>query len=423
MQLVILAGGKGTRLGLADRPKPMVEINKKPLLEHQILLAKEYGIKEIFILSSYKAEIITSYFKDGKKFGIKIHHIIEETPLGTAGALKTIEEKLEDRFLVFYGDIYMDFDIKSFIEFDKQHDSVGTLLLHPNDHPEDSDLVEIDKKNIVKNLILKPHNDIYYTNLVNAAVFIFSKKIFNYINKNTFCQIEKDIIPTLLENNETIIGYKNAEYVKDVGTPLRLKEVTKDIVNKKTKKLNKKNKRPCIFLDRDGVINEDMKTNPTCESFKLLPQVIDAIRLINQSEYLAIIVTNQPMIAKGFVSIEEVETTHKKLETILGKNNAYLNAIYYCPHHPERGFKGEIKKLKFDCNCRKPKIGMLEEARNDFNIDIENSWIIGDSEKDIQAGNNFGCKTISVQKNIKADYNAQNILDAVKYILSKNKTK
>ena len=208
MQLVILAGGKGTRLGLADRPKPMVEINKKPLLEHQILLAKEYGIKEIFILSSYKAEIITSYFKDGKKFGIKIHHIIEETPLGTAGALKTIEEKLEDRFLVFYGDIYMDFDIKSFIEFDKQHDSVGTLLLHPNDHPEDSDLVEIDKKNIVKNLILKPHNDIYYTNLVNAAVFIFSKKIFNYINKNTFCQIEKDIIPTLLENNETIIEIK-----------------------------------------------------------------------------------------------------------------------------------------------------------------------------------------------------------------------
>lgn len=418
MQLVIIAGGKGTRLGLKDIPKPMVKIGNKPLLEHQIELAKRYGIDEIFILSGYLAYVIEEYFGDGSNFGVKIHHVIEPYPLGTAGSLKLLESKLKDRFLVFYGDVVMDFDINSFIEFDKQYASIGTTIIHPNDHPYDSDLLEIDKNNKVTKVLPKPHNNgEYYQNLVNAAVYIFSPKIFEYIEDGVSQDFGKHILPKVVNKGELLIGYKTPEYIKDMGTADRFEAVKNDFITGKVSRLNKQNKRPCIFLDRDGVINKDMDSKPLCKDFELLDGVADAIKTINKSDFLSVVVTNQPMIAKGFVTFEEVENTHKKMETLLGEQNAYLNGIYYCPHHPEKGFDGEIEELKIDCECRKPKIGMLLQAQKDLNIDLEKSWMIGDSQRDIDVGKNANCKTISIKKDLGADYIAQDLNDAVNHIL------
>lgn len=418
MQLVIIAGGKGTRLGLKDIPKPMVKIGDKPLLEHQIDLAKRYGVDEVFILSGHLAYVIEEYFGDGSKFGVKIHHVVEPYPLGTAGSLKLLEGKLNDRFLVFYGDVVMDFDIASFIEFDKQYNSIGTTIIHPNDHPYDSDLLEINKNNKVTKVLPKPHqNGEYYQNLVNAAVYIFSPKIFQYIKEGISQDFGKHILSKVVEAGETLIGYKTPEYIKDMGTADRFEAVKNDFLTGKVGRLNKQNKRPCIFLDRDGVINKDMDSKPLCKDFELLEGVADAIKSINKSDYLSVVVTNQPMIAKGFVTFEEVENTHKKMETLLGEQHAYLNGIYYCPHHPEKGFDGEIKELKIDCECRKPKAGMLFKATKDLNIDLEKSWMIGDSKRDIEAGKNANCKTISIKKDLGADYVAQDLKDAVNYIL------
>ena len=418
MQLVIIAGGKGTRLGLKDIPKPMVKIGDKPLLEHQIDLAKRYGIDEVFILSGHLANVIEEYFGDGSKFGVKIHHIVEPYPLGTAGSLKLLEGKLNDRFLVFYGDVVMDFDIASFIEFDKQYDSIGTTIIHPNDHPYDSDLLEINKNNKVIKVLPKPHQDgEYYQNLVNAAVYIFSPKIFEYIEEGAFQDFGKHILSKVVDAGETLIGYKTSEYIKDMGTADRFEAVKNDFLTGKVARLNKQNKRPCIFLDRDGVINKDMDSKPLCKDFELLDGVAEAIKSINKSDYLSVVVTNQPMIAKGFVTFEEVESMHKKMETLLGEQHSYLNGIYYCPHHPEKGFDGEIKELKINCECRKPKAGMLLSATKDLNIDLENSWMIGDSQRDIDAGKNANCKTISIKKDLGADYIAQDLNDAVNYIL------
>ncbi len=418
MQLVIIAGGKGTRLGLKDIPKPMVKIGDKPLLKHQIDLAKRYDIDEVFILSGHLANVIEEYFEDGSKFGVKIHHVVEPYPLGTAGSLKLLDGKLNDRFLVFYGDVVMDFDIASFIEFDKQYDSIGTTIIHPNDHPYDSDLLEINKNNKVTKVLPKPHqNGEYYQNLVNAAVYIFSPKIFQYIEEGVSQDFGKHILSKVVEAGETLIGYKTPEYIKDMGTADRFEAVKNDFLTGKVARLNKQNKRPCIFLDRDGVINKDMDSKPLCKDFELLDGVAEAIKSINKSDYLSVVVTNQPMIAKGFVTFEEVENTHKKMETLLGEQHAYLNGIYYCPHHPEKGFDGEIKELKIDCECRKPKAGMLFRAKKDLNIDLENSWMIGDSQRDIDAGKNANCRTISIKKDLGADYIAQDLKDAVNYIL------
>lgn len=420
MQLVIIAGGKGTRLGLKDIPKPMVQIDGKPLLEHQIELAKSYGINEIFILSGHLAHVIEDYFGDGEKWGVKIHHIVEPYPLGTAGSVKLLDGKIKDRFMVFYGDVVMDFDLDSFIAFDKKFaNSIGTTLVHPNDHPYDSDLLEINKGKVVTRVIPKPHDDgEYYQNLVNAAVYIFSPKIFDYIEEGVSQDFGKHILKKVVENGEVLAGYETSEYIKDMGTADRFEKVKNDWITGKVSRLNKKNKRPCIFLDRDGVINPNMDTKPTLEDFVLLDGVAEAIKMINQSDYLTVVVTNQPMIAKGFISFEEVEQTHKKMETLLGEQHAFVNGIYFCPHHPEKGFEGEIPELKIECECRKPKPGMLFKAAKDMNIDLEKSWMIGDSERDLVAGKNAGCRTIFIsdKESEYADFRAIDLLSAIKLI-------
>ena len=106
--------------------------------------------------------------------------------------------------------------------------------------------------------------------------------------------------------------------------------------------------------------------------------------------------TNQPVIARGEVTFDELKNIHNKMETLLGNDGAYLDGIYYCPHHPHKGYEGEIPELKIDCDCRKPKPGMLLQASKDFNIDLNESWMIGDSDNDILAGENAGCKTARV---------------------------
>lgn len=125
----------------------------------------------------------------------------------------------------------------------------------------------------------------------------------------------------------------------------------------------------------------------------MIDGVAEAIRKINESGYLAIVTTNQPVIARGEVSFEELEEIHNKMETLLGKEGAYLDAIYYCPHHPHKGYEGERPELKIECDCRKPKPGMLLNAAADFNIDLSQSWMVGDGENDVKAGLNAGCKT------------------------------
>lgn len=412
MQLVIIAGGKGTRLGLKDIPKPMCPIAGKPLLEHQVELARRYGITEIFILSGHLSHVIKDYFGDGSRFGVKIHHVVEPYPLGTAGSVKLLEGQLQDRFLVFYGDVVMDFDISSFIAFDAMDtNTVGTLLVHPGNHPYDSDLVEVSPEREITGFLPKPHPEgLLYRNLNNAAVYIFGQEIFKVIPENIPLDFGKDIFPAVLALGKRLRAYDTPEFIRDMGTPDRLKVIEKDFESGLVASLNKKYPRKAIFLDRDGTINENMDTNPTVEGFHLLPGVAEAIRKINESHYLAVVVTNQPMLAKGFMTFDELDLIHKKMETLLGEERAYLDRIYYCPHHPEKGFPGEVPELKVACTCRKPEPGMLLQAAKDLNIDLADSWMIGDSQSDIEAGEKAGCKTLKLSDDF-------SLLDAVNSIL------
>lgn len=429
MKLVIIAGGKGTRLGFKEIPKPMVKFNGVPILEHQINLAKKYKINEVYILSGHLSKVIVDYFGDGSKFGVNIKHIIEDKPLNTAGALRQLELELIDRFMVFYGDTIMDIDLASFIKFDSEKkNSIGSIIIHPNDHPFDSDLLEIDNDEKVSSFYSKPHkNNKFYTNLVNAALYILSPSIFNYIPKDVASDFGKDIFPKVILK-ENLYGYKTTEYIKDMGTPDRFKKVEQDIVSGKVLNLNRERKQKAIFLDRDGVINKEVNNLTKVEDFELIERVSESIKLINRSEYLAIVVTNQPVIAKGFITSIQLDLIHKKMDTILGDKGAYIDDLFYCPHHQDSGFEGEVKKLKINCNCRKPNSGMLIEAAKKYNIDLDKSWIIGDRYADVKAGSNVDVSTILLKTghagndkdkyfDLNPDKEFKNLYDAVNYII------
>jgi len=427
MKALILAGGKGTRLGEKTllTPKPMLEIGGKPVLLHQIELLKKYKITDITLLVNHLSQSIVDYFGNGDKFGVKLSYYHEKNPLGTAGGLKDLESDLSKDFLLLYGDVMINMDLSRLISFHRSKDSDCTLVVHPNDHPYDSDLLDIDENGRVKAFHAKPHNEgKYYRNLVNAGLYVLSPSIFDFLKKGKKVDFGKDVFPDIFKKTN-MFGYNTSEYLKDMGTPTRLEKVTKDYLSGRIERSNYEHPQTCIFLDRDGVLNEDIDLISQPEDLNLFEYTGEAITEINHSEYLAIVATNQSVVARNLCTIEELNIIHNKIETDLGICGAYLNAIYYCPHHPDKGYPEENKAYKIDCNCRKPKPGMLFQAAKDYNLDLSKSWFIGDSESDIKAGKTAGCKTIAVRSGrskgyfkTQPDFWFENLKEATSFIVN-----
>lgn len=406
MKTVIMAGGKGTRIAsiAEDIPKPMIKINGKPVLEHEIDCLRKQGLTDIILTVGHLGKAIIDYFGDGSKispftrcnFGVNIEYYIEQEPLGNAGALFKIKDKLTEDFLLLNADIIFDIDFHRFIRFHKKHGASVTLFTHPNNHPYDSGLIIADENSKVKKWLTKEdERPKYYKNRVNAGLHVINPSVLQMGTIMSQIDLDRHILKPLAGSGK-LFCYDSPEYVKDMGTPERYLSVSKDLDSGIVKQKNLQRKQKAIFIDRDGTINKYVGFLRNIDKFELLDNVSEAIRKINTTEYLAIVVTNQPVIARGEVSFEDIETIHRKMETLLGQAGAYLDAVYYCPHHPNKGYKGERMELKIDCNCRKPKPGLLLKAADDFNIDLKNSWMIGDSENDIKAGKAAGCRTVLI---------------------------
>jgi D,D-heptose 1,7-bisphosphate phosphatase len=428
MQIVILAGGKGTRLGpLTERmPKPMVPIAGKPILAHQLEVTQRYGLTRVLILTGYLGDQIAAYFADGSSLGLQISYCREAAPLGTAGALNAAKRLLDREFLVIYGDIIFDLDLNRLIRFHHSHQSSATLVVHPNDHPEDSDLVDIDAHGRIRSLVSKdrpshePHR-----NLVNAGIFCLNRSLLENVPTGTSLDFGGDVVPSALKAGLALYAYNTPEYVKDVGTPSRHAKVEADILSGMVRRRNFAHARPAAFLDRDGVLTRDRDHVRAAEELDLMPGVAAALTRLNRSEYLSVVVTNQPGIAKGFLSDADLERLHTKLETALGDEGAWIDRIYYCPHHPERGFPGERSELKVICDCRKPQPGMLLRAAEELNIDLSASFMIGDRMVDVEAGERAGAATIMVGRGepqhqpqlAKPDFRCDDLVAAVTLIM------
>lgn len=395
MKVVIMAGGKGTRISelFPDIPKPMIPVCGVPVLEREICSLKKQGFTDIILTVGYKANVIMDYFNDGTKLGVHIEYFVEKQPLGNAGALFQLKDKLTEDFLLLNADAMFNVDFNRFVKFHKEQKGLVTLFTHPNNHPYDSGLIIANKDKQVKKWLTKEDTrPEYYQNRVNAGLHVISPEVLNMQITTEKVDLDRQVLKPLCGTGK-MYCYDSPEYVKDMGTPDRFEGVCKDFENGIVEGRNLKNKQKAIFIDRDGTINKYVGFLRDTEQFELLEGVSEAIKTINQAGYLVVVVTNQPVIARGEVTYNGLQEIHNKMETLLGKDGAYLDGIYFCPHHPDSGYDGEIKELKFECECRKPKPGMLLKAAQDLNIDLEQSWMVGDGKNDIQAGKNAGCRT------------------------------
>ena len=437
MKTIIMAGGRGTRISelFPDIPKPLIPIEGAPVLEREIISLREQGFKDIIMTVSHMGDKIMNYFKDGSKLGVSIQTYNEVTPLGNAGAFFKLREQLEDEpFLLLNADAVFDVDFNRMVRYHQEHGGLVTLFTHPNNHPYDSGLIIAEKDMSVQSWLAK--EDVrpkYYKNRVNAGLHVIDPKVLDMLSidadkigtvdemtgKTVKVDLDRQLLKPLAGSGK-MFCYDSPEYVKDMGTPDRFHQVEEDFKAGRVSAKNLSNKQKAVFLDRDGTINKYVGFLRNINDFELINGVSEAIKRINASGYLAIVITNQPVIARGEVTYEELNEIHNKMETLLGNHGAYLDSIYYCPHHPDSGFDGEIKELKIDCDCRKPKPGLLLKAAEELNIDLSKSWMIGDSKNDIMAGKNAGCKTALIgNEDYKQDITVDSLLTFVNDTIKK----
>jgi histidinol-phosphate phosphatase family protein len=436
-QLIILAGGAGTRLRerLGDLPKPMIPVAGKPLLEHQVELARQHGFDDLIFFTHYRADLIQDYFGNGEKFGVRIRHVLETEPLGTAGAVLAGFDALADRFAVMYGDTMVNVDLQRLWQAHSAANADATLLLHPNDHPFDSDLVELDDASRVVAFHNRPHPaDVWRQNLVNAGLYVLEKSALaafkdRMTNASTILDFGKNLFPEMLGQKKILLGYNSPEFIKDIGTPERYDRISAQFAAGIVQRSSLTTPQRAVFLDRDGTIIPDKDCLRRPEDLELFPHAAEAIHQLNLAGWRTVVVTNQPVIAKGWCTEAELKNIHNKLESLLGREHAFLDRIYYCPHHPEKGFAGERPELKIQCDCRKPGIGMIQRAVKDLNIDLAASWFIGDTATDVQTAKNAGVKSVLVStgpafKNaapsLPPDFFASDLLAAANLILNQS---
>lgn len=401
----------------------------KPLLGHQLDVLKNNGVTSALILVSYGATAISDFVGTGERWDIAIRCVADTIPQGTAGAVMAARAMLDREFLLLNGDTIFDVDVRRLIEAHHAADADATLLLHPNDHPHDSDLVEVDHSGRIRAFHPYPHPEgVDLPNLVNAGLYYMRRDIMESFEHklNIKPDFGKHVFPALLQQNVVLFGYRSPEYIKDAGTPERHRRVEADLLSGRVAHKSLRAPCPAIFLDRDGTLNEEINRVKHPDEFRLIAGVSGALARLNDSDFRTVVVTNQGVIARGECDEKTLAAIHRRMDSLLGREGAYVDALYYCPHLPDSGFAGERMELKLDCECRKPKTGLIDRAARDLNIDISGSWMIGDSTSDIALARACRMKTILLRTGhagldakfrIQPDFECRDLADAVALIL------
>lgn len=396
-QAVILAGGLGVRLRplTYDVPKPMVLVNGKPFLEHLLELLKANGITEVVLLLGYLADKVLEYFGDGSEFGINIRYSIGKVSDSTGTRIKYAEPLLDNTFLLMYGDNYCPLDIDRLWGFHTIHNVLVTTTVYVNkdwkgEYGAENN-VFVDNGGYVREYDKTRKSKLL--NGVDIGFFLVEKKVLSLMPDSDF-SFEEKILPMLLARNQ-LAGYQTEHRYYYISNADSLKQAEEFLKPQRV-----------IFLDRDGVINRDPPYDDYVKSwdeFVFTDGAIEALRLLGVKGYNIYIVTNQRGIARGVMSDNELSMIHAEMLCELRVNGIDIKQIYYCPHD-----------IEDNCDCRKPKAGMLFKAASDHNIDLMRSYFIGDSDCDMEAGILAGCKFIRVTS-------SNNLLSVVKELVNDGK--
>ena len=407
ISVFIAIGGKGTRLKniTGEIPKPLFPISGKSTLERALKELKNYGFKKIIVSTCFKKEIFKKFLNKSVVDFDELFIYEEETPLGECGALWKILSKLESHTLFINGDLIFSMNFEKLLMFHKRLNSEITLVTHPSSHPEDSDMLSCPNGSCVENLFHKSRNsaeDKIQPLLGNAGISFFNTSIIS-----EFCPNNDDPKPSLfgflveiaLKNKKRIYSYNTSEYIKDMGTPKRLKQVEKDINNNVLKIKNYSNFQKALFIDRDNTLIscEPNSYILSIKDIKYLDKNIDKLAKISDSFSIIAIVTNQPQISMNKLSLEELENINNKIILYCRSKSLLIDTVIWCPHHPHKGFASENKLLKTDCFCRKPNPGMLLELTYQRNIDLKSSLFVGDSIVDQKAAQSTECDFINIK--------------------------
>lgn len=401
-QALILCGGKGTRLGdrVRNLPKPMIPVDGRTVLDHVMDVLQAAGVNQFILAAGYLGEIIASHYRGQPRAGCTIEVIIEPAPLGTAGAALFAADHLQENFVLAYGDIFVDFDLVPMLTNHLLHKPLGTLLVRTSDHPWDSHLVDQTPDGLVREFINARQPGRRYRNIANAAFYVLSKRILAFIPTGKPSDFGADIFPAILQVGGELRTYTLPEegFVKDMGTPERL-EAVEQYLNERSlarKAAAAHRKITTILLDRDGVLNVDQNLIDRIERLEVIPLAAASVARLNRNGIRCYVITNQPVIARGLCTEEELRRIHDRLESIIEESGGRLEAIYYCPHHPETHHEEGIPELRRGCRCRKPSPGLIFQAQREHGFDLAATIIVGDRAADIRAGRAAGIRTVLI---------------------------
>jgi len=377
-QAVILAGGMGTRLGALtlETPKPLLPIGGQPFLDYVVWNLRRFGINRLLFSVGYLSESIIEHFGDGQRFGVTIDYAVEPRPMGTGGALKLATDRLDQEFLVVNGDTLFDVNYLDLTLSLKTHGSLaGIAMRHITNTGRYGAVNVVD--GLIQDFSEKSKGG---PGLINGGVYVMRREALERLPDGP-CSLEKNLFPGLAFERQ-LAGRAYSGFFIDIGLPATLHEGDRLIPQWKKKR--------AVLLDRDGVINVDYGYVHDQEKFVWIEGARDAIKWLNDNGYLAIVITNQAGIARGYFSEDEFLSFTSWINNELRMSGAHIDATYFCPHHPTEGI-GDYRKA---CGCRKPGSDLIQDAITEWDLDVQHSILIGDKESDLIAGRNVGIQSV-----------------------------
>jgi D,D-heptose 1,7-bisphosphate phosphatase len=371
-QAVILVGGKGKRLGdlAGERPKPFVEISGKPFLDYLISHAACHGVREVVLLAGHAASWIRENY-DCSVSGVDIKLCIEEKPMGTAGALLSAADFLDDVFLLLNGDSILNGSWSVLVPL--LNDGKGAVIAAR----------AVEDVSRYGRLVLESSKVTAFSEkqgvgpgLINAGIYLLRREMVMPLIGGA-CSMENDVLPQLITKG-AVAGAEVKGYFLDIGLPETLFLARSELKNKLARR--------AVFFDRDNTLVEDSGYTHKPEDLKWMPGAREAVRAANDDGYGVFVVTNQAGIARGYYDVAAMHEFHAAMQADLYEIGAHIDQFYHCPHHPD----GAIPDLSIACSCRKPGTGMLEQAFEDHALSKEGSFMIGDKPKDVACGKTYG---------------------------------
>lgn len=383
-QAVILVGGFGTRLGALTKatPKPLLTIAGRPFLDYLITWLARAGVEDILLFTGYLSETFRPFIEAGLSSGrwigpegnpISVTALSEEEPAGTAGALRLFSHHLEERFFLLNGDSFFLCDPIAIARKAESLPSGHGLLTVRNV----ADVSRFGSVRLSGDLVTgfeeKGHTG---AGSINAGISVLTRDMIDLIEKIP-CSLEKDVYPKLVSQGR-LHGISQSGYFIDIGLP----ETYEDAQTALPAAL----RRPAVFFDRDGVLNEDEGYTHRVDDLKLLPGAAAAVAFARSKGFSTVVVTNQAGIARGLYEEDDMRSFHRALNLALRREGGWIDAFYHCPYHPE----GVVEKFRGDHPDRKPAPGMILRAASDMDLEISHSFLVGDKDSDLEAARAAG---------------------------------